>query len=141
MIGLSALFFTTASVLAPLPHIPNTEWKLTTDSLTPPVAGAPVFHPFGVPNESQTSVTFATLPWPWGCIAFQESTDSTTAVNPLSGDQGAFQFSLATWDEFAPAGYPTEPIEATLGEQYDVALLLWQARGFEPWVTASECGA
>jgi hypothetical protein len=61
-------------------------------------------------------------------------------VNPISGDQGAFQFALSTWREYAPAGYPEDPVDATLDEQFEVALAVWQADGFRPWVTAGVCG-
>ena len=86
------------------------------------------------------SFGFSDLPQPWSCIAWRESTDNAVAINPISGDQGAFQFALTTWAEFAPAGFPNQPIDATLEQQFEVALLLWQKQGFTPWVTASLCG-
>lgn len=91
------------------------------------------------PMETVAQMTVSDLPPVWQCIAFYESTDRLTAVNPQSGDQGIFQFALSTWREFAPPGYPAEPIEASLSEQFDVALKLWQAQGFNPWETKSLC--
>ena len=116
-----------------------------------PVSATPELHPPTVARlEPVTTTTIATasvyqpltfgdLPEVWQCIAMKESTDNLRAVNVSSGDQGAFQFAITTWAEYAPVGYPTEPVEATLAQQYTVALRLWQAEGFRPWVTASLC--
>lgn len=91
-------------------------------------------------SASAGSFGFSDLPQPWSCIAWYESTDNTVAINPSSGDEGAFQFALTTWTEFAPVGFPFRPVDATLEQQFEVALLLWQNQGFTPWVTASLCG-
>lgn len=99
---------------------------------------APV--PTVAPVPAAVPLTFNRLPLPWSCIAFRESTDNLSAINADSGDEGAFQFAQSTWAEFAPTGYPDRPIYATLAQQYTVALRLWQARGYSPWVTAPLCG-
>lgn len=93
-----------------------------------------------VSSSPAGAITFEDLPVAWQCIAERESTDNPRAVNPTSGDEGAFQFALPTWAEYAPPGYPTHPIDATLSQQFDVALRVWQADGFSPWVTARLCG-
>jgi hypothetical protein len=85
-------------------------------------------------------VTFSTLPAPWGCIAHYESTSNLTAVNYKSGTEGAFQFDPATWTEFAPAGFPPSPLDATLGQQLTVAEIVLAHRGWGQWETAPLCG-
>lgn len=92
------------------------------------------------PIPAPVPMTFDRLPLPWSCIAFRESTDNLSAINAESGDEGAFQFAQSTWTEYAPTSYPVRPIYATLAQQYNVALRLWQARGYSPWVTAPLCG-
>lgn len=104
---------------------------------TPPTPVAPVTLATSVTN----TVTFATLPAPWGCIAHYESTDNLTAVNYKSGTEGAFQFDPATWQEFAPPSFPASPLQATLGQQLTVAQAVEAARGFGQWETAPLCGA
>ncbi len=96
----------------------------------------------GAPLDKPPSLVAPTptIPAVWQCIEYRESSNNIHAVNPESGDQGAFQFSLDTWRQYAPVGFPSEPIEATLDQQYEVALILWKARGFEPWETAPLCG-
>ncbi len=92
-----------------------------------------------LPHHYQVEA-FSQLPPVWQCIAHYESTDNLQAINPTTKDQGAFQFNLNTWSEFAPATYPSQPINASLDQQYTVALNLWTQRGFEPWQTAPLCG-
>ncbi len=145
MTRLASIFFAVAHCVAlSRAHLDGLKLRAIA---APIVAQAPVAPPdlvVAVPLAASAATptapfTSADLPAPWSCIAFRESTDNLRAVNPVSGDQGAFQFALATWAEYAPAGYPAEPIGATLRQQFDVALLLWQADGFSPWETASLC--
>ena len=75
----------------------------------------------------------------WQCIAFHESTDNLTAINPYSGDQGMFQDAISTWREYAPIGYPSEPIWANFQQQYYVNTLILKADGVRAWVTSSLC--
>lgn len=89
---------------------------------------------------SPTPFSWTSLPIPWQCIAFRESTDNLRAINPVSGDVGAFQFALGTWNEYRPATYPSTPLLATLQQQYEVALAVEKKDGFSPWVTAKMCG-
>ena len=95
--------------------------------------GAPLSSPPPPP------VSFATLPAPWGCIARYESTDNLRAVNPASGDMGAFQFAPATWAEYAPPGWPS-PLAASLYEQLVVAQAVQRGQGWGAWETAPLCG-
>jgi len=104
--------------------------------LAPPAPPAP---PTPAPTPPPP-VTFATLPSPWGCISFYESTNNLTAVNPASGTEGAFQFNPSTWTEFAPAGFPSSPLDASLGQQLTVAQIVQQNQGWSAWTTASLCG-
>ena len=107
----------------------------------PPVVNAPRVVPVPQVVASAPLLTLQTLPWPWSCITFRESTWNLAAVNSASGDQGAFQFALGTWKEYAPSGYPSQPIQATLGQQLIVALRIAAVDGYSPWVTARLCGA
>jgi hypothetical protein len=87
-----------------------------------------------------TSVTFQTLPAPWGCISYRESTNNLSAINPISGTEGAFQFAQSTWTKYAPAGYPSSPLGATLGQQLTVAKAVQVGQGWGAWESASLCG-
>ena len=124
----------------------------TTTVSTPPVLIGPLTSASSAPAKSPTPVsaptqvaqpplTFATLPAPWGCIAFHESTNNLTAVNYQSGTEGAFQFMPSTWQEFAPPSFPASPLQATLTQQFIVAKAVEAARGFGQWETAPLCGA
>ncbi|WP_423782978.1 transglycosylase family protein [Ferrimicrobium acidiphilum] len=92
------------------------------------------------PVRSAPPLTFATLPAPWKCISYYESTNNLTAVNPVSGTEGAFQFAPSTWTEYAPASFPSSPLSASLSQQLTVAEIVAGARGFKPWETAPLCG-
>jgi hypothetical protein len=121
------------------------------DSLTPPqpapvvrytpliTAAQPVTKAVTVAVQTQPVLTFATLPAPWGCIAHYESTSNLTAVNYRSGTEGAFQFKPTTWTEFAPAGYPSTPLNASLQQQLTVAEIVLAHRGWGQWETAPLC--
>lgn len=91
------------------------------------------------PAPPVTALTFATLPPPWGCIARYESTDNLEAVNPVSGDLGAFQFAPSTWAAYAPPGWP-DPLHATLYQQLVVAQAVQRGQGWGAWETAPLCG-
>lgn len=95
--------------------------------------GAPLSAPPPAP------LSFATLPAPWGCIAHYESTDRLDAVNPASGDLGAFQFSPSTWAEYSPPGWPPV-LDASLYEQLVVAQAVRRGQGWGAWQTAPLCG-
>jgi len=122
-----------ATPTPPAPPVPTAQ----------PTQPAPVPPP--APQTPQTPipappVTFATLPSPWGCISYYESTNNLTAVNPASGTEGAFQFNPTTWAEFAPAGFPSSPLYASLGQQLTVAQIVQQNQGWGAWTTAGLCG-
>ncbi|WP_423783132.1 transglycosylase family protein [Ferrimicrobium acidiphilum] len=85
-------------------------------------------------------VTFASLSQPWRCIAYRESSDRVSVVNPVSGDGGAFQIATLTWREYRRNNYPLNPEQATLAQQYTVAKRIEKADGWWPWVTAPLCG-
>lgn len=85
-------------------------------------------------------VSFSQLPAVWQCIAHYESNDNLVAVNPVSGDEGAFQFQPSTWAAYAPASYPSNPLEANLNQQYSVALVVLANQGWTAWQTAVLCG-
>jgi hypothetical protein len=84
-------------------------------------------------------MSFEALPQPWACIAFYESTDNTQAVNPVSGDSGAFQFQASTWQEYAPISFPTSPLNASLLQQFEVAKMVYLQQGSGAWQTWNLC--
>jgi len=116
-----------------IPTIPTVPTVPTTAALSVPA-------PKSVATPAVSTLTFATLPAPWGCIAHYESTDNLTAVNYKSGTEGAFQFMPTTWQEFAPPSFPSSPLQASLGQQLFVAQRVEAARGFGQWETAPLCG-
>ena len=87
-----------------------------------------------------TAVTFSSLPRVWACITLHESSDMVIRNNPVSSAKGAFQIKSFMWAKYAPAGYPSNPNEATLSQQYRVALRIFRADGFAEWETAPLCG-
>lgn len=101
----------------------------TTTTTTPTTAPAP-----------STSFTFANLPSVWYCITGYESSHKVIDTNPYSGDQGAFQFAISTWNAYKLPNYPTIPNAATLYQQYQVALRLEATDGYSPWTTHYLCG-
>jgi hypothetical protein len=84
-------------------------------------------------------MTFEALPQPWSCIAWYESTDNAMAINQSSGDQGAFQFALTTWETFAPISFPATPVDASLLQQYEVAQIVFSSQGSRAWETWDLC--
>ena len=85
-------------------------------------------------------VTFASLPSVWSCITKNESSYRVHVKNPTSSAEGAFQIKSFMWDKYKSAGYPATPDEATLSQQYHVALKIFQADGFSKWETRTLCG-
>ena len=96
---------------------------------------------YAAPLVVASGLTFQTLPWPWGCIAWHESTWSTTAINPVTQDSGAFGIDYTNWDHFKTPQMPWYIPSATLAQQYQVAQAVQAAYGWGMWVTASGCGA
>ncbi len=84
-------------------------------------------------------MAFSALPTQWQCVAFYESTDNIKAVNPVSGDSGAFQFQESTWSEYAPISFPNSPLNASLFQQFEVAQIVYKAQGAKAWETANLC--
>ena len=100
------------------------------------VVRRPVYHP---PIPVST-LTFQTLPWPWGCIAWHESTWSTTAINPATQDSGAFGIDYTNWDKFKTPAMPWYIPSASLAQQFQVAQAVQAAYGWGMWETAPLCG-
>ena len=64
------------------------------------------------------------------CVAFRESRDDPSAVNPSSGAGGLFQFLPSTW---ANLGEPGLPEDASVGVQIAAAEKLMSEEGTSPW--------
>lgn len=74
------------------------------------------------------------LPEPWLTLARCESGLNPRAVNP-AGYYGLFQFSLSTW---ASVGGTGNPIDASVDEQLERAIILQARSGWGQWPV---CGA
>ncbi len=85
-------------------------------------------------------VTFSSLPGVWSCITMHESSDIVRRSNPTSSAKGAFQIKSFMWAKYKPSSYPSDPNDATLSQQYRVALRIFRADGFAEWETAPLCG-
>lgn len=48
-------------------------------------------------------------------------------------NQGAFGFYYGTWDRYKPTGAPSEAYLATPRQQYEAALNVYAAHGYEAW--------
>ncbi len=86
------------------------------------------------------ALTFGDLPPVWACIAFHESSDMVHRSNPASSAKGAFQIKSFMWTRYKLPAYPVDPNDATLSQQYRVALRIFRADGFAEWETAPLCG-
>ena len=64
------------------------------------------------------------------CVAFRESRNDPTAVNPSSGAGGLFQFLPSTW---ANLGEPGLPEDAPVSVQIAAAEKLLAEEGTSPW--------
>ena len=64
------------------------------------------------------------------CVAYRESHNDPTAVNPSSGAGGLFQFLPSTW---ANLGEPGLPQNASVAEQISAAQRLMAMEGTSPW--------
>ena len=77
----------------------------------------------GIPNTVTASGT-------WGCIIQHESGGNPRAVNPSSGAGGLFQFLPSSWILYGGTGRPQD---ASVQEQWRVALNAYARSGFSPW--------
>ena len=104
--------------------------------LTPPVARSqplPVSpSPIALVSSNYTP---GTLPEPWKCIAWYESTDRNVS-NGL-GDYGYFQISESSW---LAAGMIGNPMDYGLDTQLLGARRVERMQGFQAWETHSLCG-
>lgn len=105
----------------------------------PPVPLTMTPAPVVVPTRPPP-LTFSTLPPIWQCIAWHESTDNALAINPISGDAGAFQISQYMWDVYRTSNDPWWIPSASLEQQYQVAQTIQSKWGWSQWETAPLCG-
>ena len=107
------------------PAVPTT--APTTTTIVQPVTTttAPV---------AESGGTLTGLPPFLACVAWRESRDTPTAVNPSSGAGGLFQFLPSTWSAL---GYPGLPENASVADQIAAAEQLYAEQGAAPWAGGS----
>lgn len=67
----------------------------------------------------------------------RESHGICTAVNPSGKYRGRWQMDANFWSAYGGLAYASTPDRATCHQQDLVAYRGWQARGWQPWPTAS----
>ena len=132
-----ALTFTTHLTVPKLRHSFNACARIVcvVNSSKPPPTPSKL-----TPQPLTTKQYLESLPNPWPCIADHESTDNPTAINPISGDSGAFSIAQSTWLEFGGLRYSWSPRWASVQDQYRIALRILAGQGWQAWVTAPLCG-
>jgi hypothetical protein len=103
-------------------------------SAVQPIAPIPTVGGVAVP------IQYRNLPTVWQCISYYESTWSTTAVNPSTGDSGAFQISQYMWNQFKDPSMPSVITQASLGQQLTVAERIQANSGWGQWEMHNLCG-
>jgi soluble lytic murein transglycosylase-like protein len=83
---------------------------------------------------AESGGTLTGLPPFLACVAWRESRDTPTAVNPSSGAGGLFQFLPSTWSAL---GYPGLPENASVADQIAAAEQLYAEQGAAPWAGGS----
>lgn len=124
VVGVAALAFGLGPAAAPV--VPNTSPVWASDAAVEMVGevAVPVPVPFTVDD----------LPEPWRRVALCESSGRVDAVGGSRGQyQGLFQIEYPrTW--VAHGGDPDRsPTAATVAEQFEVALHIYEDRGWKPW--------
>ena len=66
----------------------------------------------------------------WQCIIRRESGGNPRAVNRSSGAGGLFQFLPSSWRAYGGTGLPQN---ATVAEQWRIALNAYARSGWQPW--------
>jgi hypothetical protein len=69
----------------------------------------------------------------WGCIIHNESRGDPTAVNSTSGAGGLFQFLPSSWIAYGGGKYASLPEDATVSEQWNIAIYAQSKSGWYPW--------
>ncbi|WP_246114030.1 transglycosylase family protein [Streptomyces montanus] len=75
--------------------------------------------------------------WPWGCVAFCESSGRWN-VNTGNGYYGGLQFWQPTWKEFGGLRYAPRADLATRQEQIRIAEEVLSVQGWEAWPVCSK---
>ena len=114
-----------ATTTAPAPTTTTTAPTTTTIVQLVTTTTAPV---------AESGGTLTGLPPFLACVAWRESRDTPTAVNPSSGAGGLFQFLPSTWSAL---GYPGLPENASVADQIAAAQQLYAEQGAAPWAGGS----
>jgi len=126
------------TLVPPAPKTPSAPVRVSSTEAPDVVVVHPIAYQAPIAYQP---LTFASLAWPWPCITWHESTWNLAAINPSSGDAGGFQISQYMWDQFKTASMPWWIPSASLDQQYQVAVRIEQAYGWNQWETAQLCGA
>lgn len=123
----------------------STPTALNIVTTTSPTLAVPVATTAQTANTTTPTPTTAppvivwtpqTLPSPWSCIVFRESSDQNI-VSPDGAHFGYFQFTISSWHEVGGVGLPTQ---ASLQTQFHFAKALQKLQGWRAWETAPLCG-
>lgn len=119
-------YVATTTTTTTAPTAPTTTTTTTTTIVQPvTTTTAPV---------AESGGTLTGLPPFLACVAWRESRDTPTAVNPSSGAGGLFQFLPSTWSAL---GYPGLPENASVADQIVAAEQLYAEQGAAPWAGGS----
>ena len=112
-------------------YAPTTTAPTTTTTAPPPTTTTTVApDQMPVTTTTQPVGTLTGLPPFLACVAWRESRDTPTAVNPSSGAGGLFQFLPSTWSAL---GYSGLPENAPVATQIAAAEQLYAEQGPAPW--------
>lgn len=108
---------TTTTTVPPTTTTTTIPIVTTTTTQPPPIQAAPI--------ESNSYI--------WNCIISHESQGNPTVVNSRSGAGGLFQFLPSSWKAYGGTVYSTLPEDATVAEQWDIAIKAQAESGWSPW--------
>ena len=125
----------TTTTTTTLPPTTTTVPPTTTTKTTLPPPPVPVTQPVPVEqhvtySQSSSEESNSAI---WSCIISHESRGDPNAVNPSSGAGGLFQFLPSSWDAYGGTQYASLPEDATVSEQWDIAIHAQAESGWWPW--------
>jgi hypothetical protein len=114
----------TSRVVTTAPAAPTTRRKVTSKPVTRSTTKAKTVAGASAPPAPLSASGT------WSCIIQHESGGNPSAVNPYSGAGGLFQFLPSSWILYGGTGRPQD---ASVQEQWRIALNAFATSGFSPW--------